>query len=289
MKEQLVDKITTAISISTWVYYWEPLKEVLEKIANAGYLNVEIWADKAHLDPIIAPDILMIKNLFRNLSLQVHSLHAPFSGVNIAALDEEYRKCSLSLIKKSIEFCSELEGKIVVVHPHINGVFFNPEDEMKIIGRIKESLNEIAIFAKKMGVKIAVENVPKLEGWSFGSNVSKLWKLIEEINNDNLGLCLDTGHFFVKGANSNLSASILHCSKYLTALHIQDTDGKRDRHWLPGEGIIDWPKFFKTLKTVNYQGMLTLEITGSKQIAAHNVNNVLIKAMESVKRYFIDA
>jgi len=38
----------------------------------------------------------MIKNLLKDLFLQVHSLYAPFSGVNIAALDEEYRKCSLS-------------------------------------------------------------------------------------------------------------------------------------------------------------------------------------------------
>jgi len=279
-----VDKINH-ISISTWVYFWEPLKDVLEKIADTGYLNVEIWADRAHLDPTVAPDISSIKNLLRDLSLQVHSLHAPFSGVNIAALDEEYRKCSLSLIEKSIEFCSELGGKIVVVHPHATGVFFKLGDEIKIIDKIKESLFKIAIFAKKVGIKIAIENVPKLEGWNFGSNIPQLWKLIQEINSDNLGLCLDTGHFFIKGANSNLSGSILQCGEYLIALHIQDTDGKRDRHWLPGEGVIDWPKFFETLKTVNYQGMLTLEITGSKQIAAHNVNNVLIKAIESVKRY----
>jgi len=39
--------------ISTWVYFRKPLEEVLDDIAEAGYSNVEIWADKTHLDPRI--------------------------------------------------------------------------------------------------------------------------------------------------------------------------------------------------------------------------------------------
>lgn len=37
------------MSISTWVYFWKPLEEVLRKIADAGYTKLEIWADKANL------------------------------------------------------------------------------------------------------------------------------------------------------------------------------------------------------------------------------------------------
>lgn len=29
----------------------------------------------------------------------------------------------------------------------------------------------------------------------------------------------------------------------MIALHIQDTDGEKDQHWLSGEGINDWSKF----------------------------------------------
>ena len=90
----------SSLSVSTWVYFWQPLEGILRKIANAGYSNIEIWADKSHLDPTISPDILVIKNLLKNLFLQVHSLHAPFSYINIEALDEEYRRYSLSLVKK---------------------------------------------------------------------------------------------------------------------------------------------------------------------------------------------
>jgi len=261
---------------------------VLRKVANAGYPNIEIWADKAHLDPTLSPNILVIKDLLKNLSLQAHSLHAPFSYVNIGALDEECRRCSLSLIKKSIEFCSELEGKIVIVHPHPIGVFFNLKNEAKIIDKTKESLYEIALFAKKEGIKVAVENLPELEGWSFGSDISKLSKLIEEINSNNLGLCLDVGHALVKKKNANLPTDILRCGKYLIALHIQDTDGKRDRHWVPEEGVIDWLQFFKTIEAVSYQGVFTLEVAGSKKKAIDDANDILIKAKEFIKKYLFN-
>ena len=68
------------LSISTWVYFWEPLEQVLRKIADTGYTNVEIWGDKAHLDPRISPDIPLLKDLLNGLHLKVHSLHTPLFG-----------------------------------------------------------------------------------------------------------------------------------------------------------------------------------------------------------------
>jgi sugar phosphate isomerase/epimerase len=53
---KLVNK-TANIGISTWVYFWRPLAEVLREIAEAGYSYIEIWGDKAHLDPTIFPDV----------------------------------------------------------------------------------------------------------------------------------------------------------------------------------------------------------------------------------------
>lgn len=90
----------STLSISTWVYFWEPLEQVLGKIADTGYSHVEIWGDKTHLDPRISPDIPLLKDSLNSLRLKVRSLHAPFSGVDIASLDERKRQSSLELKKK---------------------------------------------------------------------------------------------------------------------------------------------------------------------------------------------
>ncbi len=283
MSAKLVNN-TAYIGISTWVYFWRPLAEVLREIANVGYSYIEIWGDKAHLDPTISPAVSSLKHLLKELHLQPYSLHAPFSHVNIAALDEEYRKHSIRVIKKSIELCSKLEGKIVIIHPHSTEMFPSLRDYPRMIHKIEESMRELALFAKRSGIKIALENVPYLGGWDFGSRISELDKLVEKIDSDELGLCLDTGHIFVGRANADLSRNVLECGKNLIALHIQDTDGKKDRHWLPGEGIIDWSKFSKDLRSINYQGIFMLEVSGSQKWTERNVNNVLPRGLTVARK-----
>lgn len=270
-------------SISTWVYFWKPLEEVLDDIAEAGYSNVEIWADKTHLDPRISPDLSALKDLLNSLYLKVHSLHALFSDVNIASLDERERKNSLKLIKKSIEFCSEIKGEITIIHPCSTEMFGDAQSYLTAKNRAEDSLCTLAAFAERLGIRLAVENLPNIGGWSFGTKMSELSKLISKINNPHLGLCLDTGHSFVGRENVNLSKDVFECGKNLIALHIQDTDGKKDRHWLPGQGIINWAQFMKDLISIDYKGVLTLEVSGSPEFTENNVDNILPRSMKSIK------
>lgn len=273
----------STLSISTWVYFWEPLEQVLGKIADTGYTNVEIWGDKTHLDPRISPDITALKDLLNRLHLKVHSLHAPFSDVDISSLDKRKRQSSLELIKKTVEYCSKIEGGIVIIHPYSTEISGDDQSYLTVKNKTKDSLYTLATSAEKLGIRLAVENLPGIGGWSFGIEVSKLSKLVSKINNPHLGLCLDTGHVFVGRESVSLSKDVFACGKDLIALHIQDTDGKKDRHWLPGEGIIDWTRFLKDLTFIGYQGALTLEISGSAEFTERNVDNVLFRGIESVE------
>jgi len=271
------------IVISTWVHFWRPLEKVLKDIAGAGYTNVEIWGDKTHLDPRISPDIPLLKDLLNRLHLKVHSLHAPFSDVAISSLDEEERENSLELIKKSMEFCTEVEGGIVIIHPCSTEMLGDAQSYRTVKNKAEDSLFSLTTFAEKLGIRLAVENLPNIGGWRFGTDVSELSQLVSKANNPHLGLCLDIGHVFVGRKNVSLSKAIFACGKDLIALHIQDTDGKKDRHWLPGEGIINWAQFLKDLILIGYQGALTLEISGSPEFTERNVDNVLLSSIESIK------
>jgi len=46
----------------------------------------------------------------------------------------------------------------------------------------------------------------------------------------------------------------------LFTLHISDYDGVDERHWLPGQGVIDWRAFVAALKDINYTGPFNYEI-----------------------------
>jgi sugar phosphate isomerase/epimerase len=47
---------------------------------------------------------------------------------------------------------------------------------------------------------------------------------------------------------------------WLAHVHLQDTDGWADRHWVPGEGTICWPELFRTLAALQSVPRLVLEL-----------------------------
>ena len=56
-------------------------------------------------------------------------------------------------------------------------------------------------------------------------------------------------------------------SKIIT-LHISDYTGDQERHWFPGEGIVNWPEIPKLLKSAGYNGvwMYELSLNGAKSV-----------------------
>lgn len=50
--------------------------------------------------------------------------------------------------------------------------------------------------------------------------------------------------------------------RHLRPLHINDNDGKKDHHWPPGRGIINWLEVYSALKEVKYSGVFMLEFYG---------------------------
>jgi sugar phosphate isomerase/epimerase len=47
-------------------------------------------------------------------------------------------------------------------------------------------------------------------------------------------------------------------------MHLKDTDGgfKSGKFPVLGEGVVDFPRIFKTLKDANFDGPLTMELEG---------------------------
>jgi len=103
---------------------------------------------------------------------------------------------------------------------------------------VRRSLEEIAVYAQQMGVRIGVETrvhvfeMPSLEEAQI---------ILAEHDPDVLGLWYDAGHVQVQ-ANLGLAeprAWLETCGPRIVAAHLHDTRGLRD-HLLPGAGDIDF-------------------------------------------------
>ena len=46
-------------------------------------------------------------------------------------------------------------------------------------------------------------------------------------------------------------------------VHLHDTDGKTDGHWIPYQGIHNWDNIIKALAEYNFNGEMNLEVIHS--------------------------
>ena len=83
-------------------------------------------------------------------------------------------------------------------------------------------------------------------------------RLLDELDSDGFVMCLDIGHVAITGTEPEDYIRGMS-NKRLKALHVHDTDGLRDRHWLMGDGVIDWVDFGNALSEIGFEGCFSIE------------------------------
>lgn len=56
---------------------------------------------------------------------------------------------------------------------------------------------------------------------------------------------------------SGMDQGLVNC------IHMHDTDGKIDRHWIPYQGIQNWDRIVKALVEYGYEGEMNMEVIHS--------------------------
>jgi len=64
--------------------------------------------------------------------------------------------------------------------------------------------------------------------------------------------------------------------------HISDNDGEIDRHWLPGNGVIDWRNFWNLFPKESYLKNIMLEVLPTDDEKKAGPEQFLIKAFKSI-------
>ena len=75
--------------------------------------------------------------------------------------------------------------------------------------------------------------------------------------NDNLRICLDTGHANV--FNLNVAEEVRKIKDKLQVLHVHDNNFGIDSHLFPYFGTVKWKEFGKALTDINFNGVFSLE------------------------------
>lgn len=197
------------------------------------------------------------KELADRAGIEVSQVHGPWRYPP-RDLSEEDRAERLEKMKKSIKAASLLGCKFWVVHPIMPYTTADLKQnkaqetwEMNL-----QFMKELLKTAKEYDVVICLENMPMLN-FSI-STPTQIVKFVNEINDDNFKVCLDTGHVAVFEGLSP-AAAVREIGDKLRVLHVHDNHGTDDDHLAPYSGIIDWEAFSKALKEVGFEGVISLE------------------------------
>ncbi len=112
--------------------------------------------------------------------------------------------------------------------------------------------------ARRNGLTLAIETGTGPLSWR------QLIELVQAIGREDVGICIDTGHSFLRDLQE-VDEVIRDVGPLLKTLHLHDNYGTHDDHQPPGLGYMDWQAVLCALRQSPYEGPLMLEMTDSKQ------------------------
>lgn len=193
-----------------------------------------------------------VESLSKKYGVQLWSLHLPFmpfKEIDISSMDETLRVSTIEKWKELIEKGSQIGIKHFIVHP--SGEPIEDIDRENRLIQAKKSLKQLAEIAASYDAVIAVEDLPR----TCLGNCSK--EILELISVDErLRVCFDTNHLL----GEKIETFILSVGDKIITTHISDYDAINERHWLPGEGVIDWKNLIDAFEKIGYKGPWLYEI-----------------------------
>ena len=212
--------------------------ETIHAIKNAGFKHVFIeWYNKDW-------DISQQEQLdeCRKLGLNIIFAHLGYQGINNLWLDNEEGEQLVKRYINDLKICKENGIDLVCMHLTSKSKALKDGD----IGI--DRLKRIVAYAESIGMRIGFENT-KIKGF--------LEYVFENIQSDNIGLCLDSGHLhahFQDDLDFSLFKNKIFC------VHLHDNYGIEDEHLIPFDGNIDWNDLFNKFRICNYNSYITMEL-----------------------------
>lgn len=180
-------------------------------------------------------------------------LHLPYGPSNNLAKMEDIALTKNRLID-AIKFGKKLNVKYFTLHP---GEISDNIDVQEALKLSIKNVQELADMISPLGMTLMVENL--ISSSELCVNPNDVLNYLTQINRSNVAFTFDIGHAFVAGYQ-NASNYLSNLTNYLQHLHLSDNFGNTDAHGLLGSGAIDFKRFFKYLKEINYRGYYCAEV-----------------------------
>lgn len=254
-------------AVSTFLYVKERLHPgILDGMVRSGAQAIEIFAARQHLDYANRKQhVREIADWFKGSQVPLHSVHAPLYGdyewgragappVNIASEDRAGRVEAMDEIKRALEIAEQIPFKFLIQHIGTPTESYNE----KKFEAAMTSVEHLRAFAKPLGVRILLENIP-----NELSAPEKLTEFIHATRFDDLGICFDFGHAHMM---SSVPEAFEIAKPLIHSTHVHDNKKDKDSHLWPGDGTIQWEEAMELLSSAPHKPPLLLEIEADEKV-----------------------
>ena len=233
----------------------EGFKYVAVGFGDARFLKEDDWEEK----------IYEIKKALDENKVKCIQTHAPYYDLRISAeiCDERFELALLRCIKAT----QILGAEICAVHPrgyYEGGVGDEIVEESFKWNKI--NFEPLVREAERCGCMLGIENLPIFPGWdkSFYSCFPKEHaRLIDCYNSPAVCGVWDFGHAHLTGMRAldkNPKDLLLEVGSRIKGTHVHNNFLTMDAHLAPPLGTINWKEVLGALKSIGFDGYLTLEV-----------------------------
>ena len=261
------------IGVSTACFYPMETEKALAALVELGIRNVEIFFNA---DCELEGDIYEeIKRTVRENGMTVLSVHPYTSAIETMTLFGDYPRrltAIMDVYNRYFEIMNDLGAKVFVLHGALKSAHFlkSPDGEKLYLERYS-MLHELG---KKQGITVAQENVSYCK-----SGDPDFLRSMKQQLGDNCAFVLDVKQALRSGLDvfevlNIMGDRLAHC-------HLSDNTPEQD--CVPvGKGRLDFGRFTKELKKLNYSGSIILELysTGFSNLSQ------LTESVEYMMGYF---
>lgn len=248
----------------------------IEDYAAGKCASVEIWLTKLE-DYLERHSVAEVKDWLAKFGVSTPA--ASFQG-GILASQGERRKEAWDLFLRRLEICREVGIGTIVIACDV------PQPlSQETIERVQVSLVQAAQECGKRGLRAALEFQATS---SFGNNLQTAAALVAEAGSPHLGICLDAFHFFT-GPSKTEDLSFLTTSNLFHVQLCDLLDTPRELatdagRILPGDGDFPLQPLIDHLRSINYQGCVSLELLNPQlwQVPPRQLGEIGMTALRKV-------
>jgi sugar phosphate isomerase/epimerase len=244
--------MTWSIGASTGCCQQTPIVDVIGALAAVEIPAIEIGTPPGHFDIWQRPQVEAIKRELTRTGVHAVAIHAPFGGLlDLSDPNPHHRNAGMAAILTAAAVLQELGGHIVVIHA--TDVVSSVSDATIRLQHACDSVHALQRACRDRAMTLAIESPL---GHLIGGSPHEFARLLASAGPD-ARVCLDTGHTWL---GRRWDAFVDLARGRLVHLHAHDNDGTFDDHKPPGEGFIDWTSVARSLRSLDYDGWLMLEL-----------------------------